>query len=125
MKAAIMVLFDDPSAQTTKHKDWIVEGLSQRGANGRAFALDLDAPDMVNFYLGRMVRFTAGQFKDNGDIRGMENGNGSEHLTNEEISFFKQLKKVLGPALKQGAKQVWYGDRLKEMEKRGQEKEVG
>lgn len=105
-----MVLFDDPSGQTDKHKDWIIDGLVQRGASGRAFSMDLDAPDMVNFYLGRMVRFTAGKFHNNGDIlKPGELNFAEQQLTPEELSFFKQLRRTLGPVMKKGVRDVWYG----------------
>lgn len=126
MKAAIMVLFDDQKAQTDKHKDWIIQGLVQRGASGRCFSMDLDAPDMVSHYLGRMVRFTAGKFHNNGDILNageLEFSNGQD-LTAEDVSFFKQLRKVLGPALKDGSKRVWLGK--EEYDKRyGQKQATG
>lgn len=105
-----MVLFDDPSAQTDKHRDWIIQGLVQRGATGRAFSMDLDMPDMINQYLGRMVRFSAGRFHNNGDIRDTGAEEEMPELPSEaDVSFLKQLRKALGPALKESAKKVWLG----------------
>lgn len=107
MKAAIMVLFDDPTAQTTKHKAWIMDGFLNRNIKAQTYTLDLDHPEVVKYHLGRMVDFSYGRVSNNGHE---PEAHGPEELSPEDVSFFKQLRKTLGPVLKEGGKRVWMGE---------------
>ena|SRR2546427_9963969 len=113
MRKAILVLFEDHNGQTGAYKNLIQEYLIlHNAAKPKTFELDLDDPEQVQFYLGRMVKFASGQLDDNPP----------KLVPIENMQVEKTFKRALVEEGKKLWKEVMYGTKkAQEMEKPGKE----
>jgi hypothetical protein len=103
-RQALLVLYDNGSEQVQKDENWISAGLIQRNYNGRVLHYNPDNPHEVASHLGKMAMFLAGHM-------GKEpNGNETREPENpEDVKLMTQIKRALGPALRELTSEVMWG----------------
>ena len=106
MKQAILLLVEGSVSPTSIDTFRIncVDEAKKQNLSAKGFAFNVEDPHEVTFYLGRLVRFASGVYK-NGDL---DPNNGDSP---SEMSFKGALKQMLfGPEAKKFWKTVMQGD---------------